>query len=109
MVEIGLLEVCDTQIFAQCRALGIQCERASVEGNCAFCITGLHESEAEVCECGEVLRPCSNDLLEEGQRFMCVIVSLQCEGELVFSVNRRRFNHHGMTQYSKGRLALVTS
>src|SRR5438034_5610921 len=107
MVEIALLEISDTEVFAQRRALRIQCERAKVKGNCALCITGLHKSEAEVCECGEVLRPRRNDLLEEGQRITGVIASLQGEGELVFGVNRREVNHQRMTQYGKGRLVLM--
>ena len=61
VVEIGLLEVSDAQIFAQRRTLLIQSERAHVEGNRALRVAGLHESEAEVCECGEILWPGRND------------------------------------------------
>src|SRR5258708_18193361 len=107
VVEIALLEISDAQVFAQRGALRIQCERAKVEGNCALCVTRLHESEAEVCECGEVVRSCRNNLLEEGQRFMGDIISLQGEGELVFRVNRHGVSRQRMTQYGKCRFVLI--
>ena len=60
--------------------------------------TTVHESEAEVCECVKVHGPCRNDLLEQGQRFAGVIVSLQGEGEFVHRIHRRRINRQRMTQ-----------
>src|SRR5205823_249787 len=68
---------------------------------------GLHESEAQVRECGEILRPSGNNLFEERQRIASVVGSLQGKGEFVFGVSGGGGERQRMTEYGEGRIVLM--